>query len=90
VGVTARKESERKNTGFDFERAIAAHLEATQKAGAWGKKVKGLRAAGMSAAADAAERKANYWLRKATALAVLAEHGRAARARIKGDGGSAN
>lgn len=85
--MTARKEPKHKNTGFDFERAIAAHVEATQKAGAWREKAKGLRAAGLSAAADAAERKANYWLRKVTALAVLAEHGRAARAR---NGGSAN
>jgi hypothetical protein len=80
--VAARKEIKR-NTGFDFERAIAAHREATQKAGAWTEKVKGLRAAGMSAAADAAdaaERKSNYWLRKVTALQVLAEHGKAARA----------
>jgi hypothetical protein len=88
--VTVRKESKPKNTGFDFERAIALHLEATQKAGAWREKVRGLRAAGMSAAADAAERKANYWLRKVTALGILAEHGKAARARIIDDDGSAN
>jgi hypothetical protein len=88
--VTASKQTKRKNTGFDFERAIAAHLEATQKAGAWREKVKGLRAAGMSAAADAAERKANYWLRKVTALEVLAEHGKAARARVIVDDGSAS
>jgi hypothetical protein len=87
--MAARKETNGKNTGFDFERAIAAYREATQKAGAWTEKVKGLRATGMFAAADAAERKANYWLRKVTALEVLVEHGKAACAPIIVDG-SAN
>jgi hypothetical protein len=80
--VTARKQIKRKEAGFDFERAIAAHFEATQKARAWAEKMKGLRAAGMPVAANAAERKANYWLRKVKALEVLAEHGKAARARV--------
>jgi len=80
--MAARKATKRKPGRFDFERAIAVYVEATQKAGAWAHKVKGLRAAGMVAAADAAERKANYWLRKATALEVLVEHGKAARIRI--------
>jgi hypothetical protein len=57
--VAARKGIKRKDTGFEFERAVAAHFEATQKAGAWIEKVKGLRAAGVTAAAGAAERKVN-------------------------------
>jgi len=84
--MAARKATKRKPARFDFERAIAVHVEATQKAGAWAHKVKGLRAAGMTAAADAAERKANYWLRRAMALDVLVEHGKAVRAQIIAEG----
>ena len=43
--MAARKQIKRKDTSFDFERAIAAHFEATQKAGAWAEKMKGLRSA---------------------------------------------
>jgi hypothetical protein len=63
-------------TGYDLRRAIAAHGEASKKAHAWAEKAIGLRDAGMPTAADRAEAKAAYWLRRKTALEAIATRGK--------------
>jgi 3-hydroxy-3-methylglutaryl CoA synthase len=74
--MAARKKKRSPATGFDMQRAVVAHTEASQKAHAWTERSKALRNAGLPTAADRAEVKAKHWLSKMEALEPLAASGK--------------
>lgn len=64
----AAKNKRRPRIGYDLHSALAAHIEATQRAYAAAEKAIVLRQAGKAAAAKKAEREAKKWLSKAVAI----------------------
>jgi hypothetical protein len=74
----AARKKRRSDTGFDMQRAVIAHAEASLKAHAWKEKSEALRNSGMSQAAARAEAKSKYWLRKMAALNPLTTNGKPA------------
>jgi hypothetical protein len=68
LGDQMSAKNTRRSVGLDFQCSFAAHLEANQRAQEWAARCLAYRTAGKTTRAKFAQRKAQFWLKKAMIL----------------------